>query len=116
MQCVAKWLQAGLQFCVCVLTVVLAVQPEACGQQADVDQSARVVAATESLFGQLSESQRQTVSFRFNDDEQRLRWSNLPSGIFARRGLRMGDLSESQRSAVMGVLKDRKSTRLNSSH
>ena len=105
MQCVAKWPQAGLQCCVWGLMVLLAVQPEVCGQQVNVDQSAQVVAATESLFGQLSESQRQAVSFRFNDDEQRLRWSNLPSGIFARRGLRMGDLSESQRSAVMGVLK-----------
>ena len=35
---------------------------------------------------------------------QKTRWSNLPSGIFQRQGLRMGDLTPSQRAAVTNLL------------
>ena len=72
---------------------------------AAADQSERVVVAAESLLKQLSAEQRQAALFRFNDDEQRVRWSNLPSGIFARRGLRMGDLNAQQRQAVLDVVR-----------
>lgn len=71
----------------------------------DEDQSAKVVAAAEVLLGRLSETERTNTLFMFNDEEQRLRWSNLPSGIFERRGLRMGDLKPEQIDAVMNVLK-----------
>ncbi len=72
---------------------------------AAADQSERVVVAAELLLKQLSAEQRQAALFRFNDDEQRVRWSNLPSGIFARRGLRMGDLNAQQRQAVLDVVR-----------
>ena len=35
---------------------------------------------------------------------QKTRWSNLPSGIFQRQGLRLGDLSPAQHAAVMNLL------------
>ena len=69
------------------------------------DQTVKVVAAAEALLRQLSDAQRSDVLFRFNDEDQRLRWSNLPTGIFQRAGLRMGDLNPQQVSAVMNVLK-----------
>ncbi|MDA1230459.1 MAG: DUF3500 domain-containing protein [Planctomycetota bacterium] len=65
------------------------------------DQSVKVVAAAKALLERLSETERTNTLFKFNDEDQRLRWSNLPSGIFERKGLRMGDLID----AVMNLLK-----------
>jgi hypothetical protein len=49
-------------------------------------------------------TQRSKVIFDFRDDSQRKRWSNLPSAIFKRQGLRMGDLTQAQRAAALAVL------------
>ena len=69
------------------------------------DQSVKIVAAAQALLECLSEAERSAVLFQFNDEDQRVRWSNLPSGIFARKGLRMGDLRPEKHVAVMEVLK-----------
>ncbi|HEY7116835.1 MAG TPA: DUF3500 domain-containing protein [Tepidisphaeraceae bacterium] len=63
-----------------------------------------VTAAARKFLGALDEGQRGKVVFDFKDQEQRKRWSNLPSGIFRRAGLRMGDLTPPQREAAMAVL------------
>lgn len=68
------------------------------------DQTVKVVAAAQALLGTLNETEKSAVLFPFNDDDQRQRWSNLPTGIFARKGLRMGDLKPDQHRAVMAVL------------
>lgn len=68
------------------------------------DQSVKVVSAAESLLKTLDEKQRAAVLFGFNDEDQRVRWSNLPTGIFERKGLRMGDLQPEQYQAVMALL------------
>lgn len=69
------------------------------------DQSNQVVAAAKALVDVLNEDEKSKWLFKFNDEAQRLRWSNLPTGIFERKGLRMGDLKPEQRDAVMAVLK-----------
>ena len=69
------------------------------------DQTVKVVAAAEALLGRLSDAERAISVFKFNDEDQRLRWSNLPTGIFQRKGLRMGDLKPEQLDAVIVVLK-----------
>jgi hypothetical protein len=38
------------------------------------------------------------------DSPQKTRWSNFPTGIFKREGLRMGDLTPPQRAAAMTLL------------
>jgi hypothetical protein len=43
------------------------------------------------------------VQFPF-EGPQKTRWSNLPSGIFKREGLRLGDITPVQRAAVMNLL------------
>ncbi|HTL17513.1 MAG TPA: DUF3500 domain-containing protein [Patescibacteria group bacterium] len=63
-----------------------------------------ITAAANKFLGTLDEHQREKVLFDFKDDEQRKRWSNLPSGIFKRAGLRMGDLNQQQRDSVLGLL------------
>lgn len=63
-----------------------------------------VVAAAEALLALLDDAQRENVLFDFGDDTQRANWSNLPTGIYQRAGLRMGDLGEEQKAAVYGVV------------
>ncbi|MFN8442614.1 MAG: DUF3500 domain-containing protein [Caldilineaceae bacterium] len=63
-----------------------------------------VVAAAEALLATLDEAQRAKALFAFDDAKQRANWSNFPTGIYQRSGLRMGDLSQEQRAAVFAVL------------
>jgi len=63
----------------------------------------RVVAAANAFLATLSTAERAKASFAF-DSSQRTGWSNLPSGIFQRNGLRLGDLSPQQRSAALALV------------
>ncbi len=67
-------------------------------------QAARIARTAEALLDMLNDAQRAKVLFKFGDKEQRARWSNLPTGMAERRGLRMGDLTPDQRTAVMTLL------------
>jgi uncharacterized protein DUF3500 len=69
--------------------------------QADV--TARIVAAAQAVVAALDEAGRAKVQFPF-DGAQKTRWSNLPSPMFQRTGVRMGDLTSAQRAAVMTLL------------
>jgi hypothetical protein len=62
-------------------------------------------AAAKKFLATLDDAQRHKVQFDFKDAAQRKRWSNLPTGIVQRAGLRMGDLTQPQREAAMAVLK-----------
>jgi hypothetical protein len=66
--------------------------------------TAGIVAATKKFLATLDDTQRRKVVFDFKDEAQRKRWSNLPTAIFKRQGLRMGDLTKPQREAVLAVL------------
>ncbi len=66
--------------------------------------TAGVVAAAQALLATLDKAQQETVLFAFDDAAQRANWSNFPTGIYQRAGLRMGDLSEEQRAAVYAVI------------
>jgi hypothetical protein len=63
-----------------------------------------VAGAARKFLATLDEGQRGKVVFDFKDEAQRKRWSNFPSPMFRRSGLRMGDLSAPQREAAMTVL------------
>ena len=66
--------------------------------------TAGIVAATKKFLATLDDTQRGKVVFEFKDDAQRKRWSNFPTAMFKRAGLRIGDLIKSQREAVLAVL------------
>ena len=70
---------------------------------ASTDATTRIVAAAQKVLSTLDDAGRAKVQFPF-DGEQRTRWSNLPTGIFTRQGLRLGDLTPAQRTAVMSLL------------
>jgi hypothetical protein len=70
---------------------------------AATDATGRIVTAAQKVLGSLDEAGRAKVQFPFNS-EQRTRWSNLPQGIYKRDGIRLGDLTPAQRTAVMALL------------
>lgn len=65
--------------------------------------AARIVAAAQAVLTSLDEAGRAKVQFPL-DGPQRTKWSNLPSGIFQREGLRLADLTAPQRAAVDSLL------------
>ena len=68
------------------------------------DATRRIVASAQAVVSSLDEAGRAKVQFPF-EGPQKARWSNLPSGIFKREGLRLGDLTATQRAAVTALLK-----------
>jgi len=85
-----------------VATTVLAQRSATPNTQADA--TARIVAAAQAVVATLDEGGRATVQFPF-DGPQKARWSNLPSPMFQRTGLRMADLTPAQRASVMALLR-----------
>jgi hypothetical protein len=89
------------------ITLAVAAQRGGTGRQSAAggagDATARIVASAQALMKTLDDTGRTRVQFPF-EGPQRTRWSNLPSGIFKREGLRVGDLSAPQRAAVMSLL------------
>lgn len=71
---------------------------------APVNPTGKIVAAANAFLATIDEAQRGKAVFDFKDDAQRKRWSNFPTGIYRRAGLRMGDLKQPQRDAVMALL------------
>jgi len=81
------------------------VKPATASEQPGTGKGAEEVAgAARKFLATLDEGQRGKVVFDFKDEAQRKRWSNFPSPMFRRAGLRMGDLSVPQREAAMTVL------------
>jgi hypothetical protein len=70
---------------------------------AAAEATARIAASAQAFVATLDEAGQGKVQFPF-DSPQRARWSNFPTGIFKREGLRLGDLTKAQRSAAMALL------------
>jgi hypothetical protein len=70
---------------------------------AQAETTARIVASAQALLTTLGNDGRAKVQFPF-EGPQKTRWSNFPTGIFQREGLRMGDLTPQQKTAVMSLL------------
>ena len=67
------------------------------------DATARIAAAAQALLTALDDAGRAKVQFPF-EGPQKARWSNFPSPMFQREGLRLGDLTPAQRASVMSLL------------
>jgi hypothetical protein len=84
-----------------VLLVACSLYPNIAGAQSPTP---KIVAAANVFLGTLDQAQRQRVLFAFDDQQQRVRWSNLPTPIVQRAGLKMGELTAAQRDAAMKLL------------
>ena len=63
------------------------------------------MAAAHRFLSALSDTERDTVLFERGDRAQQQRWSNLPSPLFRRAGLRVGDLDPRQVRAFLAVMR-----------
>jgi len=63
----------------------------------------RIVTAARGVLSALDESGRAKIQFPF-ESPQKTKWSNLPTGIYKREGVRIGDLTPAQRAAVTSLL------------
>jgi Protein of unknown function (DUF3500) len=66
--------------------------------------TAKIVNAANAFIATLDQKQRQSVSFAFDDEQQRARWSNFPVQMVKRAGLSMGELSPPQRTAAYALV------------
>src|SRR5215472_17818415 len=73
---------------------------------ATANATSRIVTAAQAVLKSFDDAGRLKVQFAYDDMTQRARWSNLPSPMVERRGIRMGDLSDAQRASVMALLKE----------
>jgi hypothetical protein len=67
------------------------------------DATARIVAAAQAVLTSLDDAGRTKVQFAF-DAPQKSKWSNLPSPMFQRDGIRLADLTAPQRATVDTLL------------
>jgi len=75
--------------------------PAAAVQNANT--TAKVAAAANAFLGMLDAGERARAAFPFNSP-QKTNWSNLPSGIYQRNSLRLGDLTASKRDAALALV------------
>jgi hypothetical protein len=64
---------------------------------------AKIVAAANTFVGMLDAAERLKALFPF-DSPQKTNWSNLPSGVYQRNSLRLGNLTPAKRSAAMALV------------
>ena len=62
------------------------------------------MSAAKNFVSTLDEKQRQKVLLAFDDDQQRKRWSNLPTGAVPRGGIGLKDMTPAHRSAAMALV------------
>lgn len=66
--------------------------------------TSRIAGAANAFLSTLDAQQRQSVVFRYDDEEQRKRWSNLPVSMVPRAGIAMKDMTPAQQAAAMKLL------------
>ncbi len=66
--------------------------------------TSRIVKAANSFLSTLDDKQRQSVSFTFDDEQQRKRWSNFPTGFVPRGGINLKEMTPAQRAAAMTLV------------
>ena len=64
----------------------------------------RIVTAADGFLSTLDEQQRKRALFAFDDEEQRKRWSNFPTGIVQRAGINFKEMTAPQQKAAMALL------------
>ena len=84
------------------LVALAAALAVSCAAQQPVD---KVVQSANSFLATLSDAQRAKVVYDFNDNAQRARWSNFPTGFVPRGGMSLKQMSATQKAAVRDLMK-----------
>ena len=95
----------GITISATLAAALLARFPDATSAQANAqaETTARIVAAAQAVIASVDAPARAKLVFPF-DSPQKTNWSNLPSGIYQRNSLKLGDLNATQQAAVMKLL------------
>lgn len=64
----------------------------------------KVVQAANKFLATLSDEQKRKVLYPYNDDEQRRRWSNFPTGFVPRGGISLKQMTAEQQAAAINLL------------
>ena len=70
----------------------------------ETDRAAVIYSAVNAFVNTLTAAQRKTVIYPGNDATQRPKWSNFPTGIFQRNGLKIGNMTAAQTNALWTML------------
>ena len=100
---IARVLRRVFFFSLWVVALPIAADAQAPARAEGLD-TARVVRAANALLATLDEAQRRTVVYAFNDETQRQRWSNLPTAMVPRGGIRLREMTSAQRESVTALL------------
>jgi Protein of unknown function (DUF3500) len=92
---------ASLSRFVCAITFVVGLTTTSAAQN-PVEQ---VVQSANKFLSTLSDAQRSKVVYDFNDNTQRARWSNFPTGFVPRGGLSLKQMSAAQKAAALDLMK-----------
>ncbi len=99
-------LRPGLILLALVLPVAVGFQQRASSPPpvaSATTRTAKVVEAANTFLAALTSAERDKCTFGFTST-QRTGWSNLPSGIFQRNGMRFGDMTPPQREAALRLV------------
>jgi len=66
--------------------------------------ASRITSSADAFLSTLDQKQRQSVLFAFDDEQQRARWSNLPTTMVKRAGLSMKELTPAQHTAALALV------------
>jgi uncharacterized protein DUF3500 len=63
-----------------------------------------ILEAANAFLTAVGGERRAAVTFAFDNPLRRTGWSNLPTGIFKRNGLRLGDLTPTEQAAALNLV------------
>ena len=97
------WITGIAVACALVAASIMAVDSTAKSLPRSAE-TAQIVQAANSFLAALDTKQRESVLYAFGNEQQRERWSNLPTGFVPRGGISLREMTPAQRSAAMNLL------------
>jgi hypothetical protein len=87
----------------CILAV-LAATSLSLRAATSANETAKIVSAANSFLASLDAGQRRSVMYGVGDEQQRARWSNLPTTFVPRGGIALKDMTPAQGAAAMNLV------------
>jgi hypothetical protein len=97
------WIMGMSVSCALAVASIMAVDSTA-KSPPPATETAQIVRAANSFLATLDAKQRESVLYAFDNEQQRARWSNLPTGFTSRGGISLRQMTPAQRSAAMNLL------------
>jgi len=93
----------GAALCAVLATTLVAQRAATPPASSIAGTTAQIVTASQAVLAALDAAGRAKVQFPF-DSPQKQKWSNLPSPMYQRDGIRLTDLTPAQRESIMKLL------------